>query len=71
VVAGFSIGTEILDEIENASVAFDRNKVQVHITNQELIINGVKQSDQVHSKVIEKFFKRPDNTINFNYRSHP
>jgi hypothetical protein len=40
VVAGFSIGTEILDEIENASVAFDRNKVQVHITNQELIING-------------------------------
>jgi len=55
----------ILDEIGKAGVVFDRTHVQFHITNTELTVDGVKQSEEIHKQVLSKFVKKPGDTVDF------
>ena len=64
-----SINEQILDEIENAGVVYDRKHVQLHITNTELVVNGVRQSDEIHEKAISKFIRKPGDIIDFSFGS--
>lgn len=60
----------ILNEIEQQGIAISRNNVEFKITNQELIINGVKQPRAVHQGVLDAVLKSPADTIDFTYGRH-
>ncbi len=60
-----SINLQILDEMEKAGIKYDRNHVLLHITNDELIVDGVKQSAEIHKQVISKLLKKPGDKIDF------
>ncbi|MHA4738142.1 M56 family metallopeptidase [Dyadobacter sp. MSC1_007] len=60
----------ILNEIERQGIAISRNNIEFKITNQELIINGVKQPLAVHQGVLDAVLKSPTDTIDFTYGRH-
>jgi bla regulator protein BlaR1 len=58
----------ILSEIEKNGIKISRNNVAFHITNNELTVNGVKVSDEIHRKVLSAVIG-PDDHIDFTYGS--
>jgi bla regulator protein BlaR1 len=64
-----SISDRIADEIVNAGLSPTKDNLSFHITNDLLIVNGVRQSDEVHQKIISKFVKKPGDTLDFTYQN--
>jgi hypothetical protein len=59
----------IADELFNADLIKDKKNSTAMITNDVLIVNGVKQSEENHQLILKKYQKKPDDTVNlsFNY----
>ncbi|WP_170299123.1 M56 family metallopeptidase [Larkinella terrae] len=64
-----SVTDQIIDEIVDAGLSAKREGLSFHITNDFLIVNGVRQSDEVHRQIISKFVKKPGDTVDFTYRN--
>jgi|GEM_PF-5724713 len=64
------IGVEIADELVKENIITDKNDVTFRITNEELIVNGVKQPEALHKKILSKYVKKPGDNINYNYSNH-
>jgi bla regulator protein BlaR1 len=59
----------IADELFNADLIKDKKNFTAMLTNEALIVNGVKQSEENHQRILKLYQKKPDDTVNlsFNY----
>jgi bla regulator protein BlaR1 len=64
------MGVEIADELLKENIITDKNDVTFKITNEELIVNGVKQPEALHKKILSKYVKKPGDNINYHYSNH-
>jgi hypothetical protein len=65
-----AINEKIMDAIEQQGIAISRNEIDFRITNQELILNGIRQPEAVHKNVLKAVLTSPDDVIDFTYGSH-
>lgn len=56
---------QVLDEIQKAGVKLDRLRSNFYLSNDELIVDGVKQPADVHIKIISKFLRHPEDKLDF------
>jgi len=63
--------TAIIEDLTAAKLISDKKNLSFRLTNDELIINGIKQTDEIHNQILKKYVKKPgDNiTLNYNYRN--
>ena len=66
-VTSTSISNEIINDLEKANIITTRNNLSFRITNKELIVNGVKQPDAVHKKILKKYIRKPGDNISLDY----
>ena len=59
--------SDIIQELTEEGVIKDSNNLKLKLTNKELIINGKKQSAELHSKVLKRFQDKPGATVNLEY----
>jgi bla regulator protein BlaR1 len=57
---------EIARELFKQHLVTDTNSITINLNEHELIVNGVKQSDEVHKQVYEKYGKGPG-SMSFGY----
>ena len=57
-------------ELISEGLVKDPKKFSYKISNNELVIDGVKQSDELHSRIISKVVKSADHNIDFTYSKH-
>jgi hypothetical protein len=65
-----SISDEIIHDLEDANIITTRNNLSFRFTNDELIVNGVKQPDALHQKFLKKYVTKPGETISISYSNH-
>jgi beta-lactamase regulating signal transducer with metallopeptidase domain len=65
-----SISEDIIRELEDAKIITSRNNLSFHLTNDELIVNGVKQPDDIHQKILKKYVRKPEDKISLSYNIH-
>lgn len=51
----------------NAGLIKDKTHFTAQITNDELIVNGVKQSEENHQKILKLYQRKPDDKVNFSF----
>jgi len=59
-----TVGDGITNQLINDHLIKDKSNYTFKITNDELYIDGVKQPDEVHKRIVEKYLK-PGDTINY------
>ncbi|MFC5413018.1 M56 family metallopeptidase [Larkinella bovis] len=64
-----SVAEQLIDAVVDAGLSPSRDNLSFHITNDFLIVNGVKQPEEVHQRIISKFVKKPGDIVDFTYRS--
>ena len=69
IVTKSSISEDIIEDLEAANIITDRNNLSFRLTNDELIVNGIRQPDAIHQKLLKKYLKNPNGTITFSYSS--
>jgi len=68
-VTSNSISNEIINDLEKADIISTRNNLSFRITNDELIVNGVKQSDALHQSILKKYVKKPGDNLSLTYNN--
>ena len=68
----FSDDHSIADVLLKAQLITDRHNFSMQLNNAELIIDGVKQSEETHQLILKKFMKKPGGKVNMNliYSDH-
>ncbi len=61
------VAGEIADRLKEENIVQDRSNMSFKLTNDELIVNGIKQPDDVQKKIIEKYLKGPDDKFSLSY----
>lgn len=61
------VAGEIADRLKEENIVQDRSNMSFKLTNDELIVNGVKQPDDVQKKIIEKYLKGTDDKFSLSY----
>ncbi|WP_317169490.1 M56 family metallopeptidase [Mucilaginibacter humi] len=57
----------IADALYNAGLIKDKTKFTGQLTNDALIVNGVKQSEANHQLILKKYQKKPGDTVNLSF----
>ena len=65
-----SISDDMIRDLEDANIITTRNNLSFRFTNDELIVNEVKQPDALHQKFLKKYVTKPGETISISYRNH-
>jgi hypothetical protein len=65
--ASTSISEDIIRELEDANIIRTRNNLSFRFTNDELIVNGIKQPDTLLQKLLKKYVTKPGETISISY----
>jgi beta-lactamase regulating signal transducer with metallopeptidase domain len=60
---------EIAYELLKEDLVKDKTHFTYHLSNDEFSIDGVKQSEELHRRIVDKFFK-PGDKFNINYIVH-
>jgi bla regulator protein BlaR1 len=55
------------DALYKAGLIKDKTKFTARITNDDLIVNGVKQSEENHQKILKLYQKKPGDNINLSF----
>jgi hypothetical protein len=58
------------DELLKAHLITDKNNFTVKLNNNELVVNGKKQSGENHKLLLSKFMKKPGDIVDLNYSYH-
>ena len=45
------------------------NNLSFRLTNNELIVNGVKQTDAIHKNILKKYVRKPGDNISLSYNN--
>ncbi len=59
--------TDIVDLLYEKGVIKDRQNFKMKLTNNELLINGKKQPAELHKQILNKYQKKPEDKVNFEY----
>ncbi len=59
---------QVSKELVREGLVKDPKKFSYKINNKELIVDGVKQSDELHNRVISKLLKNKNQNIDFTYK---
>ena len=62
-----SISDEIIRDLEKANIINTRNNLSFRITNDELIVNGVKQTDAIHQNILKRYVRKQGDNISLSY----
>jgi bla regulator protein BlaR1 len=55
---------DIGDELLKAQLIKDKTNFSIKLTNDEFIVNGVKQSEETHQRFLKKYQKKPGDKVN-------
>lgn len=61
---------EIISDLEDANVISSTQNLSFQLTNNSLIVNGVKQPENIHQKIIQKYQVKPGDKISVSYSNH-
>ncbi|SKB81982.1 M56 family metallopeptidase [Daejeonella lutea] len=61
---------QITKELITEGLVKDPKKFSYRINNNELIVDGIKQSSEIRDQILSKMLKRKDHTIDFTYRKN-
>src|SRR5439155_25449211 len=64
-----SVSEEIINDLKEANIITTENNLSFRLTNDELIVNGVKQPDDIHQKMLRKYAGKPGGTISLSYNN--
>jgi len=62
-----SLSEKIIHDLQEANIISSTNNLSFRLTNDELIVNGVKQPGDIHQKILKKYMTKPGETITFSY----
>jgi bla regulator protein BlaR1 len=62
--------SEVTTELIKEGIIKDKDNFDININNNELEVDGVKQPEAVHQKILKKFVKKPGDKMNWHYSSH-
>lgn len=66
-----NLSDQILADLVNEQVITDTTGVAFSLTNEELVINGIKQPSDIHNRIISKYVKGPKDRLQVNrYPAH-
>ncbi len=60
---------DIIRELEDANIITTRSNLSFRLTNDELIVNGVKQPDAIHQKILKKYVRKPGDIVSMSYNN--
>ena len=66
-VTATSISERIINDLKEANIISTSTNISFRLTNKELIVNGVKQPEDIHQKILKKYLSGPNDTISFSY----
>jgi hypothetical protein len=66
-VSSNSISNDIICDLEKANIINTRDNLSFRITNDELIINGIKQANAIHQSILKKYVRKPGDNISLSY----
>jgi len=58
---------DLIKELQKAGINTAGDKFSFHVTNKQLVVNGVRQPDQILRQVLSDFIKSPEDRIDFTY----
>jgi bla regulator protein BlaR1 len=61
---------EIANDLLKENLIKDKNNFSFKISNDQLIIDGVTQPEEIHRKIIEKYVKTPGDKVDLSYTYH-
>ena len=64
-----SMSEDIIRELEDANIITTRSNLSFRLTNDELIVNGVKQPDAIHQKILKKYVRKPGDIVSLSYNN--
>src|SRR5262249_4378898 len=62
-----SISDDIIRDLEAANIITTRDNLSFQFTSDELIVNGVRQPDALHQKLLKKYVTNPGESISISY----
>ena len=66
-VTSNSISEKIIRDLEKANIINSRNNLSFRLTNNELIVNSIKQTDAIHQNILKKYVRNPGDNISLSY----
>src|SRR6266496_1999972 len=64
-----SMSEDIIRELEDANIITTRSNLSFRLTNDELIVNGVKRPDAIHQKILKKYVRKPGDIVSLSYNN--
>ena len=64
-----STSDDIVNDLEKANVITSRDHLSVQLSNESLIVNGVKQPEEIHQQILKKHMKTPGDKITLLYNN--
>jgi hypothetical protein len=64
-----SVSEDIISDLKKANIITSETNLSFRLTNDELIVNGVKQPDDIHQKMLKKYAGKPGGTISLSYNN--
>jgi bla regulator protein BlaR1 len=64
-----STAEDIVSDLEKANVITSRDNLSIQLSNESLIVNGVKQPEEIHQEILKKHMKTPGDKITLLYNN--
>ena len=61
---------DIINDLEKANIISNRDNLSIKLTNDVLIVNGVKQPEEIHQEILKKHVAKPGDKISLRYSNH-
>jgi bla regulator protein blaR1 len=64
-----STAEDIVSDLEKANVITSTDNLSIQLSNESLIVNGVKQPEEIHQEILKKHMKTPGDKITLLYNN--
>jgi len=64
-----STAEDIVSDLEKANVITSRDNLSIQLSDESLIVNGVKQPEEIHQQILKKHMKTPGDKITLLYNN--
>ncbi len=64
-----SSSEDIVSDLEKANVISSRHNLSIQLSNESLIVNGVKQPEEIHQQILKKRMRNPGDKISLLYNN--
>ena len=66
-IVSTSIGEDIIRDFENSNIISSRENLSFQLTNESLIVNGIKQPEDIHQQILQKYQSKLGDKISLRY----